>query len=779
MRDFVLPHIFREEEKNLQVALRTDSNSKSIIIYGNSGTGKTSIISDEICKLIKSEKQKDYLILSINIVDDNITPSYFFELLIFLLWNGNIHDCNSLINIERKDSFSKFLKSKIKHKKISKALFYSVQTAVSMIPTYGAQISNFMNNVNTINYSYSIDKSDLLQKYLKKISKKKKVIFLIDNYQFMLPNIRLQFESIIEMCNKNLLLVSIFRTDDSFVSHPPLCFSSNRVEIGLSNFSFEQTKEIIYKLYGESNFHKRVAEDCYSKTSGNPKEIELYIRRNKNAILNKSLQIGKTDTLKNTLYNLPDIQRFLVILSTLFPAGIKIDYLYSFVSKQYITDESSLEIELRKLITLGYVIINSKNHNLLKPSHDKIGININKIRNDEDFIELYKCVEETLEELILLKNRDKDYIYLLHCLIGVCGFKDLQRNINYLVDLISIEYNNCAYYYITEIISQEKEIITFLPKTSINQLLDSCQKCSEFSFGLEICDQFSNDGEHDNKYAIYAIKFLTQMYDFEQALSLIDNTYNSNETLVYKLNILQHQGKDDEAKLLINQSIDTINKDKWYYIMLRNSAHYFPYDKAEENLNNCLEYFKKYGTTFEIATVYNNLSVIQIWNGKKTFSTAKTNLKKSISKHNSINSNEIFEPYCNYSVLLFLEKNYADSLTYASLALEELPHRLELDVIILSINKLIIEYVNNLIPLSKLYEELTNYYDRPIINKDPWVKFQVAFNLYNIELAYKGKTDIEFDEYFVNKQKKCTGFEVFTKIENMNISLSLSPNWRY
>ncbi len=779
MENNFLPHIFREQEHKLESALMSKSNSKSIIIYGESGTGKTSLISNEICKIIKSTEQSKYLILSINIINDNITPASFFELLIFLLWNGNIHDCKSLISIEKKDSFSRFIKSKIKRKNITKTLFYSVQFTISMIPTYGAQVSDFMDNISTFNNPYDIDKTDLLQKYFKKISKKKKIIILIDNYQFMMPNIRLQFESLIEKCNKNLTLVSVFRTTDTNISNPPLSFSSNRIELYLNNFSFEQTEEIIYGLYGKSDFHKRIADDCYSKTCGNPKEIELYIRRNANAILNKSLQIGKTDTLKNTLYKLPDLQRFLVILSTLFPAGIKVDYLYNFVSKQYIMDESLLEIELRKLITLGYVIINSKNHNLLKPSHDKIGLNINEIRNDEDFIELYKCVEETLEELILSKNRDKDYIYLLHCLIGVCGFKDLQRNINYLVDLIAIEYNNCAYYYIVEIISNEKEILSFLPQTSIMQLLDSCQKCSEFSFGLEICNKLSNSNQSNNQYTIYAIKFLTQMYDFEQALSLIEIADECNETLVYKLNILQHQGKDSEAKSLINQLIEKAIKDKWYYIILRNSAHYFSYNEAEKNLNDCLDYFKKYGTVFEIATIYNNLSVIQIWNGKETFKLAKNNLKKSINKHMSINSNEIFEPYCNYSVLSFLEKNYSDSLKYASLALDELPHRLELDVIILSINKLLIEYANNLISLSTVYEELLCYHNRPIINKDPWVKFQVNFNLYNIEIAYKKESAIEFDNYFIQKQKYSTGFEVFTMVNNINITLSLSPNWRY
>lgn len=780
MANISIPYVNRPEEKENNSIFFNNNSSKTIIVRGDSGTGKTTYIKNKLSSIINSDVRNEYLIVMLNIVDDSVTPTVFFDLLSFLLWNGNIFDSELTININKKDSLSKFVKNKKRHKKFSKALFYSIESTISMIPSYGAMLSSNIEKVHSINNEYDFDKNEILRKYLKKISKRKKIIIVIDNYQFMIPQIRLSFESMINSIDKNLSLISIFRVENTANIQYPICFTNNRLIIELCNFSLQKTNEIFCKMYGESSFVSEVAKDCFNTTQGNLKEIELFIRKNNNAILNKSLHIGSTNTLKNDLKQLPDLQRYIVLLSTLFPSGIKLEYLYTFINQMYITDKPSLEIQLNKLLTLGYVIINSKNHNLLKPSHDRIGIKFDRSISDEEFVELYKSVEKTLEELIAQKTYKQDYTYLLHCLIGVSSFSDLQRNINYLVELIVYEYNNCAYYYIVDILSKEKEIINYLPETSIFQILDSCQKSSEFSLGLEFYNTIKNNSNYKNDYTLFAVKYLTQTYDFEQALSLLNGISVTNESTLYKLNILQHQGKDSIAKTIINDVL-TINplKDKWYYIILRNSAHYFSYKKAEENLNSCLKFFEKSGSTFEIATVYNNLSVIHIWNGKTTYSKARANIKKSIAKHLSISSNEIFEPYWNNSVLLFCEKNYSDALKYLNLSLDELPHRLELDIVAINLNKWIYEYSLDIIDINELYHNVKSVSHKPIINKDPWIRFMVLYNFHNIEKTLKGFSRIKYDDYYLNKQKNFTGFEVFESVKNIPIALSLSPNWRY
>lgn len=779
MSDIKIPYVDRFENENDIISFN-DKRSKAIIVKGDSGTGKTTFVKNKLTKIINSSQNKDYLIVMLNIVDDNITPSVFFDLLSFLLWNGNIFDSDLTINISKNDSLYKFVKSKKKNRNFSKVFYYSIQTAISMIPSYGAIISSNIEKYHSASHNNDFDKNEILRKYLKKTARRKKVIIIVDNYQFMLPQIRMQFESMLGSIEKNLTLISIFRIEKNAYIQPPICFTDNRIAVELDNLSLEKIKYLFHELYQNNSFIDKVAKDCHQKTKGNLKEVELYIRKNNNAILNGSLHIGRTNSLKNELKQLPDIQKYILLLSTMFPSGVKIEYLFRFINSMYITDKSSLEIELNKLITLGYVIINSKNHNLLKPSHDRIGINFDKSMEDEEFIEFYTGVEKTLEELIVQKTYKQDYSYLLHCLIGVSSFADLQRNINYLVELISLEYNNCSYYYIVDILSKVKEIITYLPETTVFQVLDSCQKSSEFSLGLEFYYKIKNDSSYKNDYSIFAIKYLTQTYDFEQALTLFKDIPITNESILYKLNILQHQGNDKDAQKIVDDLLfNNPIKDKWFYVILRNTAHYFSYKDAENNLYECLKYFEKNGSVFEIATIYNNLSVIQIWNGKDSFQKAKTNIRKSISKHSSINSNEIFEPYWNYSVLLFCEKNYSDALKYVNQSLEELPHKLELDIISININKWIFEYSLELIDLYDLYENLKSTYNKPIINKDPWIKFIVQYNLYNVEKTINGFSNIKYDNYYLKKQTHYTGFEVFDEVKGTKIVLSLSPNWRY
>lgn len=761
--------------------------SKSIIICGESGTGKTSLVRNKIKEIILSPHKNDYLIISINLIDDNITPSSFFEILLHTLWNGNICDIENMLNIAKSDSMSSFLKSKVHLKKLITNLLYAVQSTVSLIPTYGAALSNYtLETNNQIQSDADISKVETIEKYFVHICKKKKVIFIVDNYQFMIPSIKMLLENCIGRNEINFTFITIYRANVEDIVKP-LCFTQNKKTFTINNFSKSEVEKIFSEKYNNSDYYIKIANDCFKKTKGNAKEVELFIRQNDEDIRNHSFRRGKS--LSESLCQLPDIQRYLLLLATLFPSGIKIEYIYRFVNKIFVIGNNDIEYELTKLVTLGYIVLNSVNKDLMKPSHDKICLNLTRIKSDEDFLEFYNSIEKTLEELIFEGVQNEDYVYFLHCLIGVCSINDLKRNINWFIELISIKYINCSYYYIIELIrtiDNYNELIKYLPECTIIQILDSCQKSSEFALGLSIYNHWNKlqDINNDKHLNIYAVKFLTQMYDFEQALSIIKELKINNEILLYKLNILQHIGADEDAKNIIDNLLESqCIKDKWYYLILRNSAHYYNFTDALSNLIKCKNFFNKNGTTFEQATTYNNLSVIQIWNGVTSYVQAEENLKESINKHKSINSNEVFEPYCNYSVLKFMQGNLNDAIKYIDLALDELPSRLELDVIILTINKFLYEYSLGEITLQSLYLSLKEFYNKPVINKDPWVKFQVEYNLSNVEMRFLGNTSICFDEYYTNKSNNFTGFEVFAKINKstieLPISLSLSPNWRY
>ena len=784
-----VPFIKRKIQEQLNSAINNENKkSQSIIICGESGTGKTSLAKEMVSTVISSEEKEKYIIASINLIDDNMTPASFFELLIYTLWSGNIHSADNMLYINQNDSLSKFLKTKRRYRVLAKNLFLAIQSTIALIPSYGAILSEYVGDIkDQINTNVDINKIDILEKYITKLCKKKKMVLLVDNYQFMIPAMKLLLEGCLGTINKNFTFITIYRSKLSDINKP-ICFADNTTIVEVDNFIEDDVIDIFFRNYDKSEYIKKIAHDCFVKTNGNAKEIELYIRRNDKEIRNHEFRYSNAKTLRETLAELPDIQRYLVLLATLFPSGLKTEYICHFVEKIFINANQDIEYELTKLMTLGYVVVNSVNNNLLKPAHDKIGLNVDKIESDEDFIEFYNSIEKTLEELIISRVDNDDYVYFLHCLIGVCSIHDLMRNINRLIELIGIKYNNCSYYYIAELIRDIEspyEIIACLPRYSITQILDSCQKASEFSLGLSIYEQWKNNkNSNDSSLEIYAIKFLTQMYNFDQALELIDRLNISNEIVLYKLIILQHKALDDKAKSIVdNMILNCTDKDKWYYLVLRNSAHYYNYEQAYANLNESLSFFNSNGTIFEQATIHNNLSVIQIWNGGKTFKEAEINVKQAINKHLIIQSNEIFEAYCNYSVLKYLQGDFRDAVNYIEMALDEVPSRLELDVIILSVNKLLYELALTEIDTNTALSSLQTINNKPVITKDPWVKFQVEYNLLNLEKLIKGESQIVCNDYFTSKNKALTGFEVFTSLEinnsKMPISLSLSPNWRY
>ncbi|WP_218619259.1 hypothetical protein, partial [Paenibacillus sp. P46E] len=160
-------------------------------------------------------------------------------------------------------------------------------------------------------------------------------------------------------------------------------------------------------------------------------------------------------------------------------------------------------------------------------------------------------------------------------------------------------------------------------------------------------------------------------------------------------------------------------------------------------------------------------------------------LNEALNIHKSINSNEIFEVFCNFGVLEFLKGNLEEARIYTKKAQETVPQSLSLDHIILQLNSLIIDLNSKEISLLRVHQEIWEIYNNPVITKDPWVRFQVVYNLYNLELVLNLSITEHPREYYIDKNHKrnTTCFEVLVKVHldglDLPMSLSLSPNWRY
>ena len=785
--------IKKDEIKKIQELIDNCNNASVCInIYGKSGTGKTFLVQEVLNKYFTLND--NVTVIYINLIDDFLSTTAFWDIFLFTVWNGNINDKKNMLKISSKYSFSKYLRKKIRGKVLSNILLQSVASTVATIPLYKAQLEiggfNVVENKSFIGNENAIEKSQILIKYLKYVSRKGKLIIVLDNYQFMNITIRHYFESSINQINKNVAFINIQRTDhDNY--HPPIVYQNKNFEIETLNLKLNEILEsVIKKNFFGISIYDEVAEDCYAKTNGNLKEIDIYLRANEKDIKKGVLKKDKTKNLFTSLNDLSQLQRELVLLSALFPSGLKLEYVTDLMKNIFTFNDNVLNEELKKIITLGYVMLNSSRNDLLKPAHDKIGLSVEKVNSTEEFLEFYNNIKNALEEIIQKKQQSSDYVYLLHCYIGICDSRKLLSSINYLEELIKFKYEECAFLYLVELaneyIESEKTIILHLSDKYVRYLLDACQKTCSFNTSLSILHIMESKNEYDNQFRLYYVKVKTQCYEFETALTELSKLPESNETLLYKLIILEHLGKDSEVKKLLDKLMkkETVIYDKWYYIILRNTAHYYTYNKAMENLQKSQNYFKKCGTVFEQATILNNMSVIQIWNGNETYKEAENNLKEAIAKFQQIGSNEVFEAYYNYGVLCYMKSNYKNARKYYNLALDNVPDILSMDVTLLNINKKICECTTNHKKIPDLEKYILKCINQSEILQDPWVRFQLEYNLMNIEIFDKGYSDIHPSNIFLSsKNSNITSLTVFVKenigSKRISFCLSLSPNWRY
>ena len=172
--------------------------SSIINVYGASGTGKTYLVQEAVEKYFCDNTKS--IILYINLLEDILSTTAFWDMILFTIWNGGVNDRKNMLKIDKKMSLSKYLQRSMRRKRVISALFQSVSSIVATIPVYNAQIEISGVDVadsNHLSINNEIEKSKLVMKYFKYISKKHKLILIIDNYQFMNPTITRYFETAI------------------------------------------------------------------------------------------------------------------------------------------------------------------------------------------------------------------------------------------------------------------------------------------------------------------------------------------------------------------------------------------------------------------------------------------------------------------------------------------------------------------------------------------------------------------------------------------------------
>jgi Cdc6-like AAA superfamily ATPase len=792
-----LPFVGREKEilecLNFMNMSIDNSLSRGLVISGISGVGKTYFCKELLFKFNKETPNS--FCLYMDFVSDDFTTTMLFQSLIYLSQYPIRSNRNNPINIEKNVTFKKFIETKSLNK-IAIERFYSlIKNSIDLLPK---SIESFEDSIDKPNHiqnfhSLHIEPSSIFFEYLKFLTEKQFIVLAFDNYQYISESLRLLIESNIIRFKRNICLIVISKIENNInIVNNLRCYSNNLKYLNIEPFSLKKTFMLMRTIFPQKNNNEieKIARDSFIKGKGNPKEIEHYIIHYFNN-LKKNLSYSDIETFIDTIGNMPLFQKYILTIAALFPSGLQIDYVIKILEKFLSTNQKKYIYDsINELVMLGYLVINNTSGKILRYKHEKIKTIIKTIK-EEKFIEFQDIILNTLEEII--SKRTKEYLYLLHCFVGILSNGQILIKLDYIVDLLNIQYRNNNYHYICERYDILLKIIDFLPESTILAFLDSFQKTSEFTKGEVVLNILENKKTNINdQFRLYKVKYYTQTYKYNEALTILNNIVTDNlsinEILFYKINILQYLYNNEEAKKLVDTMLH-INREKkslFYYITLRNSAHYFSFEKACQNLKDVLSYFQQKNFEFGIATTFNNLGVIYLWNYeiKKSIDIL---LKAKFIMEN-INSNEIYQPLWNLGVAEALSNNYQTAIAYFEESCTWIHRNLELDYILNRINFFIVKIAAMKMTPIDVINELYDLYKNSKTINNPRMHYQITYNLLAlqkiVDINIQISPDKNYWDYIAGiKERKYTGLEVLKTIKigenNLTFLFILSPHWRY
>ena len=764
----------KSELAQINQLLKCKQTLKSICfeIYGKSGVGKTELIK----KAVDDSVSSDSFFVYFDATADEHQASSFFNTLIESVYMPISHRYNTITNIPVTFSLSKLVNKIVRKNKMFENVLKALTVSTSVIPYIGSPISEMVGEF-AIDQSYL--KENFLFTYFRQIIKKTRINLIVDNYQFLPDTIKKAFESGINEFETGFTLITINRIKEENNKREVFCDTFEYNSMYLDYFSYDLFVNLMENQ--NINIMPEETKKIWKITQGNLKDIEIILNEIK---INPGYDIIENEI---AIKNLDSIQRSILLIASLFPAGMKEGYVIRFVHniiKE--TRENNIKMAISNLVQLGYIYINSNTNDMIKPAHETVVNHVKKAIDVFDFTDFCSLLSDSIEDAALNSHGTKDYVYLLHCWVGINSANVLRQKTSLVQELIDIKYKENEYYYIDSVASSLTEVISYLSPRSINKILISFQRVSDFQAGLNLLNNLRiNEKNLYEQFNIFYVKFLIQTYLFDDALEELQELPDSSEKLLCQTNALQHLGKDTEVRTLLKDKLGLCPKDENYYIILRNTAHFFKYNEAQENLLSAFAFFSKTQfPKFVLATIKNNLSVIYLW--EQYYSKAEECIEYAIQALEEIRSNEVFEPYCNKSILSLMKKEYSEATKYAEKALRNCPRLLTLDLIMLNVNLLIIRLVSGKSTVKETYDALVRIKTEYNIIEDPWYEFQLLYNLNSVAKILDISCPLLPD--------KCSCFEkdyndsltkyyllVEEKIINnkIKVCLGLSPNWRY
>lgn len=786
-----LKHFDRIEEQEILDYIAEHNTRRHVSVFGLSGTGKTEIISSSISLLHTGDFFSEYTILHFDAaqIPEDCSMDIFCNLLIYkLLQKSNSHEKNHT-HVTSENTFLAFLEKSAYKEEVKSNAKKALIASLSLLPTVGTLIYKLLNAEGESSVKDYHTNQYLFSEYINYLSDATGLIVFIDNIQNLSADIVNDFYELIrQLEGKILLFTSYTLQNDTTITRKLIeayRLNDDSLILNIENVSMDSFDEICMQNLKSEYYYKVKArlEYFYSLVQhGNMREVdELIFQINQNGVES----ICETPTLQG-IRALDEINKDIVDLASLFPEGIKLSFIERIVKYNHGCNQTQLQQSISNLCKMKYILIGD--NDTLKIEHEKISQasrwNLECADEEERFTELIHSCEKVFSEILYEPIDDSDFVF---CVNGIMEFEqqfNFLKHLGVLEKYISILYAKFRYSQICQLyrnlshsINDGNKIALLFPICSIIQLLDSFQKTSCFTEGLEISNKLSDFYNME----LYKAKFLLQSYHYQDAIETLDNRLTSYEGWSIYLNALQHLRHDDEVRekiIYLKQNFCQYSDIEYYYIILRNSGHLFPCKEAVENMHTALKYFQDLNNLFVESTCLNNLGILHLYQSQsqESICTARKYFNQAKRIMHQLKSNEEYQSIINIGISYLCENNPRLALEYFECALGIMPSTLSFDIIKLKCNILICKYLMNKQDVLSIREELLSLCTDAEELPDPWIKLLCIYNLYML----RDDDILATNDLINNYPGDANIYGLILKNPSVSsVMLGISPHWRY
>ncbi len=668
-----------------------NGDGRALVVHGDSGTGKTFFARALMARLV--EARPNALCLYVDVANDEYQSSRTIASLLKMSYVPGAITALSPINVPEALTLQRHRRH-TRQRGVGRGLMRAIADAIGSVIGVGRAVAEALDST-TANVSQVEDE---LTAYLAWVVKREAVFLTIDNIQFLNLDVRLTIEAVIQRVGRNIRFVAIDRTVDgaSALSPPVRCFADALLDLHLGNLTAAQTTELIaVALERDSTAVRRLAEDIFIKTNGLAKDVE-YCLRQYSLELGRGARDGAIVGLLSTIDRLPLIHRQFLLIAALLDGGVKKAIARGTVRRLAAAyDNADLDQVLDELVARDYLRLNTDTGDRLRPGHERVVVAMRALANDELHEEVRRSLVEELTAALEAQEAAENETYLLHCLVGLQTARELTLHLHYISRLIESQCRQDQFSYLVALADELQEILPLLPEHVLGDLLDAMQKSSAFDKGLQLVrllDSKEVPGSAERK--VYRLKYLTQAYRYDEALTLAQELSSDEWGAVYRINALLALDRVDEAQVVAEEHLSDAMSE-CQAVLRRNTITLFDTPTALRHLDEAYEYFALEQSDFRLATVDTNRGVAYLHAGR--LGDALRSLETALARMRYVGSREIFQAQLNLAIRFALLGEHASALAKIDEAALHVPRALLFDQVKMQMNRAVIACVSGVL----------------------------------------------------------------------------------